>query len=54
MNKKVEKMVANGEIAHFEQFLLLLQCFKKSSAAEASKSVYMWEKVKYFLAKACI
>ena len=36
------------EIAHFEQFPLLSQCFKKSSAAEASESVCMWERVKTF------
>ena len=40
---KVENNVAKGEIAHFEQFLLLPQCFKKSSAAKASESVSMWE-----------
>ena len=36
-------MVTKGEIACFQQFLLLLPCFKK--AAEASKSVYMRERV---------
>ena len=34
-----------GEIAHYEQFLLLPQCFQKSSAVEMSESVYMWERV---------
>ena len=43
--KKVENIVANGEIARFEQFLFLLQCFQKSSAAGASKSVYIRERV---------
>ena len=38
-------MVAKEEIAHDEQFLLLPQCFKKSSAAEASENVCMWERV---------
>ena len=33
---KVENTVAKGEIARFEQFLLLSKCFKKSSAAEVS------------------
>ena len=38
----VEIIVANGEIAHFdEQFLLLQQWFQKPSAAEVSESVYM-------------
>ena len=27
MTKRVENMVAKGEIEHFEQFLLLPQCF---------------------------
>ena len=40
---RVENIVANGQIALHEQFLLLPQCFKMSSAAEASESVYVWE-----------
>ena len=36
--------MAKGEIAHYEQILLLLQCFQTSSAAEVSESVYMWGK----------
>ena len=40
--------MAKEEIARFEQFLLLFQCFQKSSAAEASESVYLWERVKVF------
>ena len=36
INSKVEIVVAKGEIAHDEQFLLLSQCFQKSSASEAS------------------
>ena len=42
--KKVENIVAKEEIACFEQFLLLSQCFQKSSCAKASKSIYMWER----------
>ena len=38
---KSGNIVAKGEIACFEQFLLLSLCFKKLSAAEASESVYM-------------
>ena len=30
--------------ARFEQFLLLSQCFQKSSTVEASESIYMWER----------
>ena len=37
--------MTKGEIARFEQFPLLSQCFRNLSAAEASKSVYMWERV---------
>ena len=48
---KVENIVAKGEIARFEQFLLLTQCFQMSSAAEASESVYMREKAKKKLRK---
>ena len=44
--RKVENIVAKGEIARFVQFLLLsLYDFKKLSAAEASESVYMRERV---------
>ena len=32
---RVEIIVANGEIAHYEQFLYLSQCFQKSCVAEA-------------------
>ena len=40
-------MVTKGEIAHFERFLLLSpgQVFKKPSAAEGSKSVYLRRRV---------
>ena len=38
---RVENIVAKGETAKNEQFLLFLQCFEKSSAAEASESVYV-------------
>ena len=36
--KGVENNVSKGEIAHFEQFLFLSQCFQKSSAAERQKA----------------
>ena len=45
---KVENIVAKGEIAHFEQFLLCHYVLKKLSAAEASESVYYEEKGVYF------
>ena len=37
----VENNVAKGEIAFYEQFLLLPNCFLKSSAAEASDRALM-------------
>ena len=43
--KEVEIIVAKAEIARFEQFLLLTQCFQMSSAAEASENIYRWERV---------
>ena len=42
---RFENIVANGEIAHYEQFHFCHNVFKKSSAAEASKGVCMWERV---------
>ena len=42
----VENIVTKGEIARFEQFLLLSQCFQKLFAAEASEIVCMCERVK--------
>ena len=47
--KIVENIAAKGEIASFEQFLLLPQCSQKSSAAEASESIYIWERVKIII-----
>ena len=44
----MENIVAKGEIASFDQFLLLslYNVFKTQSGAEASESVYMRERVK--------
>ena len=44
--EKVKNIVAKGEIARFEQFLLLANFFQRSSAAEASESVFMRGRVK--------
>ena len=45
MLNKVEKLiVSKGVIARYEQFFLLSQYFKMSSAVEASESIYMSEK----------
>ena len=43
----VEYIVANGEIAHYEQFLHLSKYFQKSSAADALKWIYRWERVNW-------
>ena len=43
--KRVENIVTKGEIACFERFLPLQECFQKSSAAEVSECVCMWERV---------
>ena len=42
-------MVGKGEIAHYEQFLLLPQCFQKACFPGASKGVIVWEWVNAFL-----
>ena len=39
--------MTKGEISCLEQFFFLSRCFQKSSAEEASVSVYMWERVKW-------
>ena len=43
--KQVENSVAKGEIARFEQFLLLPHYFQISSDLEASERVYLGERV---------
>ena len=45
---RFENTVSKEEIAYPEQFLLLLRCFQKSSAVEASKYVFMWERLDYW------
>ena len=35
----VENIVGKGEIAHYEQFLLFLQCFQRLSVVDAWKWV---------------
>ena len=42
---RVENIVANGEIVHYEQFFHFPHCFQKSFAADASKCVCKWERV---------
>ena len=42
-SKRVENTVGKGEIARYEQFLLLPQCFLKVCFPGASKGVIVWE-----------
>ena len=45
-----ENIVAKGEVSLvFEQFLLLTQCLPKSSAANASENICMWERSNPYL-----
>ena len=44
---KDEKLVEKGVIDHNEHFILLSQCFQKSSTAEASEIVCLWERIKF-------
>ena len=39
----VENTVGKGEIARYEQFLLIPQCFQKACFPGASKGIIVWE-----------
>ena len=41
-----ENTAGKGEIAHYEQFLLFLQCFQKACTANTKKPGLVWERVK--------
>ena len=41
LSDSVENIVEKGEIARYEQFLLLAQCFQTLSVVDASKCVSM-------------
>ena len=43
LSKHIENTVGKGEIARYEQFLLLPQCFQKACFPGASKGVIVWE-----------
>ena len=45
-SKLIENTVRKGEIARYEQFLLLPQYFQKACFPGASKGVIVWEWVK--------
>ena len=46
LSKRVENTVGKGEIAPYEQFFLVPQCFQKACFPGASKGVSVWEWVK--------
>ena len=46
ITEKNENIVTKGEIAHYERFLLLPQCFQELSAAVVLESIYMRQWVK--------
>ena len=43
LSERVENTSGKGEIARYEQFLLLPQCFQKACFPGASKGVIVWE-----------
>ena len=51
LSKRVENTVGQGEIARYEQFLLVPQCFQKACFPGASKGVIVWEWVNAFMIK---
>ena len=42
---RADNIVAKEEIAAYEQFLLLPQCFRKSSAEDVSQFIFMIKRV---------
>ena len=51
LSKWLESTVGKGEIAHYEQFLLFVQCFQKACFPGASKGVIVLEWVNTTLEK---
>ena len=45
LSARVENIVAKGEIARYEQFLLFLQCFQKQPVNDVLKRVSMEKRV---------
>ena len=43
LSKRVENTMGKGEIAHYEQFLLFPQCFRKACFPGALKVVIVWQ-----------
>ena len=44
-SKQIENTAGNGEIAHYEQFLLFSQCFQKTCSADTLKTRACFGKV---------
>ena len=53
LSKRIENTVGKGEIAHYKQFLLYSQCFRKACFPGVSKGVTVWEWVNPFPNKPC-
>ena len=51
LSKRIENTVGKGEIARFEQFLLIPHCFQKACFPGASKDVIVWEWVNAYRRK---
>ena len=49
--ERVENIVAKGDIAPYEQFLLLSQSFQKSSVTEASEITGICKSVHYEISR---
>ena len=45
MIEQIGNIEAKGEIAHYEQFILLSQCFQKLAEAHTSKFVCIRERI---------
>ena len=43
--ERIENNVGKGEIARFEQFLLIPQCFQKTYTPDTYKPGLVWERV---------
>ena len=43
-SKQVENTAGNGEITHYEQFLLFPECFQKTCTADTTKQELIWER----------
>ena len=52
--KPFENVLAKGEFAHYEKFLLLTHVFKNSFAVDLSLGIYIWERVNDLFCVICL